>query len=175
MNYSLEEFCRDCRNALAQKAPINEQIEQIAEKLAVLLRNEAFVTTTFNESTQPGKRELYHDPDFGFYVLAHVQEGGKRGTPHSHGDSWAIYGNASAFTRMTEYERINADQAENVILKKTSSYDLGVGQTKAYGPGVIHATEHPEKAWVLRIVGAKLEEIPRYQYRKFRDQIVEAA
>lgn len=70
---------------------------------------------------------------------------------------------------------LNVEGRRRGTLERVSAYDIGVGETKAYGPGKIHSTEHPENAWVIRIVGTKLEEIPRYQFRKFRDKIVEAA
>ncbi len=175
MGYSLEAFCKDTHDTIAAGGPIEIRIEKVAEKLSELLKNQDFVNATFDATTPFGKRALYYDPKLDFYVLAHVQEAGKRGTPHSHGDSWAIYGNASAFTRMTEFSRVNPETDDAAVLEKLSTYDIGVGETKAYGPGQIHSTEHPENAWVIRIVGTKLEEIPRFQFRKFRDKIVEAA
>jgi hypothetical protein len=40
---------------------------------------------------------------------------------------------------------------------------------------MIHSTEHPEKCWVIRITGTDLDVLPRYKFRKFRDQIIEKA
>ena len=95
---------------------------------------------TFTDDTPVGKRELYHDPELDFYVLAHVQEGGKTGKPHSHGTSWAIYGNAWNVTEMTEWRRVNPESEEHVVLEASSKYELRPGQTRAYGPDVIHST-----------------------------------
>ena len=77
-----------------------------------------FVAETFTDDTPVGKRELFHDPELDFHVLAHVQEGGKTGKPHSHGTSWAIYGNAKNLTEMTEYRRVNPESEENVVLER---------------------------------------------------------
>jgi hypothetical protein len=55
-----------------------------------------------------------------------------------------------------------------------SRYCLGPGQTKAYGPGVIHSTAHPEKAWVIRVTGTDLDVLPRYHFGK-QDRILEKA
>ena len=109
-----------------------------------------------------GKRELFHDPELDFYVLAHVQEGGKTGRPHSHGTSWAIYGNAKNVTNMTEYRRANPESEEHVVLEPVAKYGLRPGDTRGYGPGVIHSTQHPEKAWVIRVTGCDLDKLPRY-------------
>jgi hypothetical protein len=115
---------------------------------------------------------LHHDPDLDFYVLAHVQQGGKAGKPHSHGNSWAIYGNARAVTEMTEWRRVNPESDDHADLVAASKYGLGPGQTRAYGPGVIHSTAHPQKAWVIRITGTDLDKLPRYHFRK-QDRILE--
>ena len=53
-----------------------------------------------------------------------------------------------------------------------SKYRLAPGQTRAYGPGVIHSTAHPEKAWVIRVTGTDLDELPRYHFSK-QDRILE--
>jgi len=173
MAYGLEQFCTDTRDILSGEGPIQSRLDAVAERLSGLLVNEDFIRATFTDATPPGKRELYHDPDHDFHVLAHVQEGGKRGTPHSHGASWAIYGNINGATRMREYRRVNADAEEAAVLEKVAEYDLKRGDTRAYGPGYIHSTEHPEKCWVIRVTGTDLDQIPRYRFRKFRDKMVE--
>src|SRR5215470_15061643 len=97
MAYTLDNFCTDA-HALLKAKPLAEALPQVAEQLSTLLVNRQFVAETFNDDMPPGKRVLYHDQELDFYVLAHVQEGGKKGKPHSHGSSWAIYGNAKAVT-----------------------------------------------------------------------------
>jgi predicted metal-dependent enzyme (double-stranded beta helix superfamily) len=175
MDYTLEAFCTDCRAALDDDADLTDRLARIADCLGRLLANPAFVSATFDENTPPGQRTLHHDPTAGFYVLAHVQRGGKRGAPHSHGESWAIYGNARGYTDMTEWRRVNGADEERVVLEPAARYRLDAGRTHAYGPGVIHSTAHPEKAWVIRVTGTDLDSIPRYHFRPQRDQILEGA
>lgn len=175
MAYTLEQFCKDTNAILDSGGDIQSRLDKVAEKLSGLLTDEDFVKATFNDDIPPGKRELYHDADRDYYVLAHVQDGGKKGTPHSHGASWAIYGNINGKTVMREYERTNAENEEAAVLKLTDQYDLTRGITRAYGPGYIHATEHPEKCWVIRVTGTDLDQIPRYRFRKFRDKVLEEA
>lgn len=172
MSYTLDAFCADARAALKADAPTAAKVETIAKRLQNLLNEPDFVASTFSEADPPGKKTLFHDAETDFYVLAHVQEGGKKGTPHSHGESWAIYGNAMNVTRMTEYERVNPENEEAATLRKTRVYDVGPGQTFGYPPGMIHSTEHPQKAWVVRVTGGDLDVIPRYRFRKFRDTII---
>jgi predicted metal-dependent enzyme (double-stranded beta helix superfamily) len=173
MAYDLEEFCSDLAATIKAKGVAG--ISDVAGKLQRLLANPEFVARTFDEDTPPGKRELFHDSETGTYVLAHVQAPGKRGNPHSHGDSWAIYGNARGYTDMTEWTRVNSEDADHAELALRDSYRLNAGQTRAYGPGTIHATEHKEKAWVIRVTGCDLDVIPRFRFRNFKDRIVEQA
>ena len=165
MAYTLDQFCTDARSILKVAAARRRAAEsrgaperasgQSRLRRRDLLRRHA-----------GRQRELFHDPELDFHVLAHVQEGGKTGRPHSHGTSWAIYGNAKNVTEMTEYRRVNPESEENVVLEPASKYALRPGQTRAYGPNVIHSTAHPQKAWVIRVTGTDLDKLPRYHLRK---------
>lgn len=174
MSYTLEELCADCRAIVQGAARVEDGLPQIAEKLKQLLANPAFVAATFDDDMPPGKRVLHHDPVTDVYVMAHVQQAGKGGSPHSHGTSWAIYGNARGHTNMTEWRRVNPDSEDHAVLEPAERYSLGPGQSRAYGPGVIHSTAHPETAWVIRITGTDLDKLPRYHFRPKRDKIVES-
>jgi hypothetical protein len=171
MAYALEHFCTDIR-AVLQAQPLDAALQQIADRLSRLLVNPAFVAETFSDDMPPGRRVLYHDPELDFYVLAHVQEGGKTGKPHSHGSSWAVYGNAKNVTEMTEWRRANPESDDHIELVATSKYGLGLGQTRAYGPNMIHSTAHKDKAWVIRVTGTDLDKMPRYHFGK-KDKILE--
>jgi predicted metal-dependent enzyme (double-stranded beta helix superfamily) len=173
MAYTLDQFCTDARSILKAQ-PLADALPKVAERLGELLVNPAFVAETFSDDTPVGKRELFHDPELDFHVLAHVQEGGKIGRPHSHGTSWAIYGNAKNVTEMTEYRRVNPETEENVVLEPASKYALRPGQTRAYGPNVIHSTAHPQKAWVIRVTGTDLDKLPRFHLR-MQDRVLEKA
>ena len=173
MAYTLDQFCAESR-AILESMPLAKALPQMADRLSQLLLNPAFVAETFSDAMPPGKRELYHDPELGFYVLAHVQAGGKTGKPHSHGDSWAVYGNARASTDMTEWRRTNPQSDDHAELVATSKYSLGPGQTRAYGPNVIHSTAHAQPAWVIRVTGCDLDKMPRYSFGK-KDRILETA
>jgi predicted metal-dependent enzyme (double-stranded beta helix superfamily) len=171
MPYTLANFCADLSATL--KAKGQNGLPDVARKLTELLNNPQFVAETFNDDTPIGRRELWHDPDTDAYVLAHVQEGGKVGTPHSHGASWAIYGTARGVTEMTEWKRVNPESEEGAVLEKTRHYTLGPGQTRGYASGAIHNTAHPHKAWVIRVTGTDLDAIPRYRFSAKTDKILE--
>jgi hypothetical protein len=171
MPYTLENFCADLSATL--KAKGQDGLPDVARKLTELLKNPDFVAETFSDDTLIGRRELWHDPATDAYVLAHVQEGGKTGTPHSHGASWAIYGTARGVTEMTEWRRVNAASESGAVLEQTRHYALGPGQTRGYASGAIHSTAHPQKAWVIRITGTDLDAIPRYRFSAKTDKILE--
>jgi predicted metal-dependent enzyme (double-stranded beta helix superfamily) len=169
--YTFDEFCGDCR-AIVKAKPLPEALSQIAERLGRLLANPDFVATTFSDDMPPGRRVLHHDAETDIHVLAHVQEGNKVGKPHSHGASWAIYGNARAVTEMTEWRRTNPQSDDHAELEAVSHYRLGPGDTRAYGPGVIHSTAHPDRAWVIRVTGTDLDALPRYRFGQ-QDRILQ--
>jgi hypothetical protein len=173
MAYSLDKFCSDLHRIIAAEG--QKGLPAVADKLKGLLTNPEFVKATFDDDMPPGKRVLWHDAETDAYVLAHVQQAGKGGNPHSHGASWAIYGNARGYTDMTEWKRVNPESEEAVVLEKADAYRLGPGQTRAYGSGMIHSTSHPEKAWVIRITGCNLDKIQRYAFRPRKDRILEKA
>jgi hypothetical protein len=171
MSYTLEEFCADTGTTLKNR-PLQEALPLVAERLARLLANPDFVAATFSDDMPPGRRVLHHDRETDFYVLAHVQEGNRVGKPHSHGASWAVYGNGRAVTEMTEWRRSNPEHEPHAELAAIRKYSLAPGQTRAYGPGVIHSTAHPQKAWVIRVTGTDLDALPRYRFGR-EDKILE--
>jgi predicted metal-dependent enzyme (double-stranded beta helix superfamily) len=171
MPYTLSEFCTDLSAIL--KAQGQSGLPEIARKLSALLGNPDFIDATFSDDMPPGKRELWHDPQTDAYVLAHVQEGGRVGKPHSHGASWAIYGTARGVTEMTEWRRVNSESEPGAVLEKAGQYALGPGQTRGYASGALHSTAHPQKAWVIRVTGTDLDAIPRYRFSAKTDRIFE--
>jgi hypothetical protein len=149
-------------------------LPRIAGKLRELLANPEFVAATF-DAISPPKRVLHHDPETDAYVLAHVHAGGKApGSPHSHGTSWAIYGNARGYTDMTIWRKTNAPGDERAELAVVERYRLDEGQARVYPSGTIHSTYQPEPAWVVRVTGTDLDVLPRYRFKPGRDTVVEA-
>src|SRR5262249_1081930 len=116
MARTLDEFCARSTAVLKSADPLDRRLAQVADDLAALLANPDFVAQAFSEDDPPGHRTLFHCPDTDYHVLAHVQRGGKSGLPHSHGASWAIYGNARGFTDMTEWRRVNPDGEPQAML-----------------------------------------------------------
>ena len=173
MAYDLIQFCDDLREILKSKGQAG--LPEVAERLKRLLANPEFVAATFDETMKPGKRELFHDQETDAYVLAHVQPPNKTGQPHSHGASWAVYGNARGATRMTLWRRVNSENEERVVLEPAERYSLEAGDARPFPSGAIHSTGQVEGAWVIRVTGTDLDAIPRYHFKKDRDQMLTPA
>jgi hypothetical protein len=169
--YDLAAFSTDLRSIL--KADDTAGLPEIANKLQQLLANPAFVAATFDDTLPPGKRTLYHDPETDAHVLAHVHLAGKApGAAHTHGTSWAIYGNARGFTEMTIWQRVNPESDDHAELAVVEHYRLAEGQARVYPSGTMHSTFQPEPAWVIRVTGTDLDVLPRYRFKPGRDKIV---
>jgi hypothetical protein len=173
MAYDLKQFCADLNDIVKTKG--QSGLSDIAERLKRLLANPAFVAETFTQEMPPGKRVLFHDVETDTYVLAHVQAAKKTGAPHSHGASWAVYGNARGYTEMTEWRRVSAPEEERAVLEVADRYRIEAGEARAYGPHVIHSTAQPEQAWVIRVTGTDLDVLPRFHFTPGKDEIAGAA
>ena len=161
MGYELDDLCKDLRGALARGAGPAE-LEAVRQSLARLLANADFVERTCGPAATPGLHLLYEDAGLGFQVLAHINEKPRASPPHTHGRSWAVYGQATGYTDMTEFQRVddgsNPDQAR---LEATRKYRLSPGEVGVYADGAIHAIDYPAKSRFIRVTGTNLDKIYR--------------
>lgn len=164
MSYTLEAFCRDC--ALSLRAdPGAGGKERIRTDLERLLADRDFVARHAGPDAAQGVHLLYRDPEQGFCVLAHINRAPRTSPPHDHGSSWAIYGQASAYTDMTEYRRQGDTAGPGPAkLEVKRRYRLEPGQAGLYDVGAIHAIAYGEGARFVRVTGADLEHVPRLKF-----------
>lgn len=163
MPYSLEQFCRDCHDALsADPGPGGR--ERVRAHLEQLLANPDFVAEHLTGQSK-GKTLLHHDPETGFYAMAHGTDSGKTGKPHDHGKSWAVYGQASGITNMSVWRRTDDGGAPgHAELEIERAFALEPGKAALFDTGTIHSTAHPGKARWVRVTGTDLDTIERYSY-----------
>jgi predicted metal-dependent enzyme (double-stranded beta helix superfamily) len=161
MSYELDNLCKDVGGALARGAG-PAQLEAVRQSLARLLGNADFVDRTCGPAAAPGLHLLYEDKALGFQVLAHINEKPRVSPPHNHGESWAVYGQATGYTEMTEFKRVDdgADPAR-AKLEVTRKYRLNPGEVGVYADGAIHAIDYPAKSRFIRITGTNLDKIYR--------------
>jgi len=74
-------------------------------KLEHLLANPEVIQQYCGDDQPRGLKVLYEDKDLGFQVLAHINDKARVSPPHDHGASWAIYGQATKYTDMIEWDR----------------------------------------------------------------------
>ncbi|MGH6916153.1 MAG: hypothetical protein ACREJ0_00435 [Geminicoccaceae bacterium] len=164
MAYTLDVFCRDCAASLrADPGPGGK--EQVRKNLERLLAERAFVAEHCGPDAEIGMHVLYRDPELGFCVLAHVNREPRTSPPHDHGTSWAIYGQATAYTDMTEYRRQGGTSGPGEArLEVTRRYRLEPGHAGLFDVGAIHAIAYGGKARFVRVTGADLEHVPRLKF-----------
>lgn len=173
MAYDLDDFIADCRASLARD-PGPAGREEVRRNLERLLGNPAFVARHCGAEVPAGLTVLYEDPALGFQILAHVNDTARRSPPHDHGASWAIYGQATGYTDMTEYERI-AETPEGTTLQPKKTYRLSPGQAGIYQDGTIHAIDYPDRARFIRVTGTNLDRIARSSFDPVTGKVTQMA
>jgi len=160
--YELDQFIADCRAILKRDSGPTGR-EDVREHLEKLLANKDFVAKTCGEEVPTGLKVLYEDKDLGFQVLAHVNDKARKSPPHDHGASWAIYGQATKYTDMIEWERVGGDD-KHAELKEVKRYRLNPGQAGIYQSGAIHSIDYPDRARFIRVTGTNLDKINRVRF-----------
>jgi predicted metal-dependent enzyme (double-stranded beta helix superfamily) len=163
MNYSLDQFVADARAILNRDGGPDGR-EQVRVNLERLLSNQDFVRQYCGDDVPAGLTVLYEDKDLGFQVLSHINEKGRVSPPHDHGASWAIYGQATEYTDMTEWERTDNGGSDKAELKAVKKYRLMPGHAGIYQDGKIHSIDYPPKSRFVRVTGTNLDRIPRVAF-----------
>jgi len=163
MSYDLDGFIADCRSILTSD-PGPAGREQVRQKLEQLLLEPEF-QARYCKDARPGLTVLFEDPKLGFQILAHVNQKARMSPPHDHGASWAIYGQATEYTEMTEWERLDdgSDPAKS-RLKAARKYRLTPGHAGIYQDGKIHSIDYPDKSVFIRVTGTNLDRIARKMF-----------
>ncbi len=160
MAYDLNTFTMECHTIFkADGGPDGRnKVRVLFEKL---LSNEEFVRKHCEEAL-PGRHLLFEDPELKFQVLAHINEEPGVYPPHDHGASWAIYGQATEHTDMTEWERTDdGSDPAHADLKPAKSYRMMPGHSALYQEGIIHSIDYPAKSCFVRVTGTNIDLIPR--------------
>jgi len=161
MAYDLIQFIAECRAVLARD-PGPAGREQVRVNLERLLDNKDFVEEYCGDTVPRGLKVLYEDPKLGFQILAHINDKARVSPPHDHGASWAIYGQATKYTDMIEWEREDEGiDPKHAKLKPIKKYRLTPGKAGIYQDGAIHSIDYPDHARFIRVTGTNLDKIER--------------
>jgi hypothetical protein len=175
MSYTLDAFTRDAHAAL-KSDPGPGGREAVRRQLEKLLTEKAFLAEHVL-SAPPGRHTLYEDSELGFVVLAHVNSKAGKSPPHDHGASWAIYGQVTEYTDMTEWRRTDGSDAPGPArLEVSRKYRLEPGHAGTYDIRAIHAIDYPDGARFVRVTGTDLEHVPRLKFdaAKGEAQVIES-
>jgi predicted metal-dependent enzyme (double-stranded beta helix superfamily) len=161
MAYDLDQFIADCKTFLSRDSgPAGR--EQVRVHLERLLQNQDFLRAYCSDDVPRGLKVLYEDPKLGFQILAHINDKARVSPPHDHGASWAIYGQATKYTDMIEWEREDdGADPKRARLKPAKKYRLNPGHAGIYEDGKIHSIDYPDYARFIRVTGTNLDNINR--------------
>lgn len=163
MAYTLDQFVADTSATLACD-PGPSGREEVRKGLERLLANPDFVNFIKELDIVDGAHVLHKDRNLGYLILAHATRAGQgRHAPHNHGASWAIYGQITEHTDMTEWSR-NDTVPGQADLQVSKAYRLTPGQAGIYQNGAIHSVENPPGTRIIRITGTDLDRIDRERF-----------
>ena len=105
MERTLKEFSAELHRILtADPGPAGRK--KVCAVVQEMCQDKDFVGRYLTDDA-PERHILYEDPELGFCILGHVNRGAKGSKPHDHGPTWAIYGQASGETIMSDWEMLS--------------------------------------------------------------------
>jgi hypothetical protein len=163
MTYTLEQFAADIRNALkADPGPAAKR--KVCEYVGRSLNDPIFLATYLKDRPpNADPREiLYEDPDLGFCICGHVYAGPAIGSPHDHGSSWAIYGQAAGITEMTDWRIVEkGETGKPSLVEPVRTYVMKPGDAHFYDVADVHSPRREAPVKLIRIEGRNLDHVKR--------------
>jgi len=161
MAYDLDQFIADCRSTLSRD-PGPSGREMIRQNLERLLANQDFIEKYCGDNVERGLKVLYENPELGFQILSHINDKARVSPPHDHGTSWAIYGQATKYTDMIEWEREDdGKDPKHAKLTPIKKIPAHAGQGRHLPERRIHSIDYPDHARFVRVTGTNLDKIDR--------------
>lgn len=163
MAYTLTQLAADIRETLkADASPAGKQ--KVCELVSRSLTDKAFIATHLKERA-PGanpREVLYEDPELGFCICGHVYNGPAIGSPHDHGSSWAIYGQATGTTEMTDWKIVKKGAGtEPSLVEPVKTYTMKPGDAHYYDVGAVHSPKREAPVKLIRVEGKNLDHVKR--------------
>ncbi|MBM4442243.1 MAG: hypothetical protein FJ027_17640 [Candidatus Rokubacteria bacterium] len=165
MGYTLEQFAKECRDALKAEPGPNGR-KKVCDILQTVLKDSAFVARHVGDDV-PERKILYEDAELGFCILAHNYQGAKTSNPHDHAHTWAIYGQATGETEMSDWDKLEPatpDKPGKVKLRRV--YTLTPGVAHVYNEGDLHSPRREGSTKLIRIEGTNMDKVKRLSYEK---------
>jgi hypothetical protein len=163
MAETLEQLARDIKHALRSHPGI-EGRKMVCERLSRTLLDEEFVARHLS-ARAPGahpREVLYEDDELGFCICGHVYDGAAHGKPHDHGSAWAIYGQATGETEMTDWKIVEKASGDRpTLVEPEKVYTMKPGDAHLYDVGAVHSPSRSAPVRLIRIEGANLDRVTR--------------
>ena len=163
MPYTLNDLAVDIKEIIANNK-IPDGSDKICYFVSKALMDQNFVVQNLPDrlEDEPARQILYEDQDTGFCICGHVYANEAIGFPHDHGSSWAIYGQASGETEMTDWDIIQEKSSDDVVyVKPSKTYLMTTGDVHFYNIGDVHSPVRKDPVRLLRIEGTNLDNIKR--------------
>jgi hypothetical protein len=163
MAYTLTQLAADIRETLeADDGPAGK--EKVCKFVSRSLNDPAFIATHLKDRAKGAnpREVLYEDPKLGFCICGHVYDGPAHGSPHDHGSSWAIYGQATGVTEMTDWRIVQKGEGDAPsLVEPVKTYKMQPGDAHYYGVGVVHSPRRDAAVKLVRIEGKNLDRVKR--------------
>lgn len=163
MPYALTQLAADIRETL-KALPGRRGREAIRGHVARALADPQFIATHLKERAagQNPREVLYEDPELGFCICGHVYNGPANGAPHDHGPSWAIYGQATGITEMTDWKIVCKGAGDQpTLVEPATTYAMQPGDAHLYDVGDVHSPKREAPVTLIRIEGENLDRVQR--------------
>jgi hypothetical protein len=158
MSYTLDRLAAECRRVLAvDPGPAGR--EKLRRLVAKICKDKAFVAAYVEGASE--RDLLYEDPELGFCILAHVDDASRQSVPHDHGPTWAIYGQVTGETIMTEWTIVSPRRGDVPgRARRLRSYSMKPGSAHVYNEGAIHSPSRIGANSLIRIEGRNIKKLP---------------
>jgi hypothetical protein len=164
MGTTLEHFAAECHRILKADSGF-EGRKKVRSLVEDVLQDEAFLAKHLGDDVIE-RKVIYEDQELGFCILAHVYKGAKESNPHDHGPTWAIYGQASGETEMSDWELVEpAQNGEPGKVRRVRNYALKPGMAHIYNEGDLHSPRRMGPTRLLRIEGTNMDKVKRLAYQ----------
>jgi hypothetical protein len=163
MAETLELLARDIKAALKADPGVGGR-KKVRERLSSTLLDREFIARHLppRPAGAPAREVLYEDDELGFCICGHVYDGPAAGRPHDHGSAWAIYGQATGETEMTEWKIVKKGSDGNPsLVEPARTYVMKPGDAQLYDVGDVHSPRRDAPVKLIRIEGANLDHVER--------------
>ena len=160
---SLTQLAADIREVLRVDAGLAGK-QKVCGLVVRSLTDKAFIARHLRDRAQGAhpREVLYEDPELGFCICGHVYDSPANGPPHDHGSSWAIYGQATGTTEMTDWKIVDKGAGDApTLVEPVKTYVMKPGDAHLYDVGDVHSPKREVPVKLIRIEGKNLDHVTR--------------